>query len=173
MATAWRHWLPKSTELTIKRGGYYSYLVRPGLRVIVLNNNVCYNTNWWVMYHFDHQAIQLNWLHDTLLKAEANNEVVHLLTHMPTGSGSSYAPWSREFHKIMDRFYHVIAALFNGHTHKDEFSLYYATESKQQYAINVAWNGGSTVTYTDKNPNYKVYYVDEETFVSNSLITSR
>lgn len=46
IAKAWRVWLPKSTEITLKRGGYYTHLVRPGFRVIGLNNNVCYNINW-------------------------------------------------------------------------------------------------------------------------------
>lgn len=31
---------------TIRQGGYYTLLVRPGFRVIVLNNNVAYVFNW-------------------------------------------------------------------------------------------------------------------------------
>ena len=39
-------WLPEDTRETILRGGYYTALVRPGFRVIALNNMYCYMLNW-------------------------------------------------------------------------------------------------------------------------------
>ena len=42
----WGLWLPNESKETIKKGGYYSHLVTPSLKVIGLNMNYCYNFNW-------------------------------------------------------------------------------------------------------------------------------
>lgn len=44
----WRHWLPSSVSQTVRRGAFYSVLVRPGFRIISLNMNYCNNKNWFV-----------------------------------------------------------------------------------------------------------------------------
>ncbi|XP_063704801.1 sphingomyelin phosphodiesterase-like [Culicoides brevitarsis] len=170
IAKAWRQFLPQSTELTLKRGGYYTTLVRPGFRVIGLNNNVCYNVNWWVMYHPKEHTVQLNWLHDVLLAAEKAGEKVHILLHQPPGGTSCYYVWAREYQKLIDRFYHIITGQFNGHTHREEFNVFYKSDDISK-AINVAWNGGSHVTYTNVNPNYRVYHVDKETLQIVEAVT--
>uniref|UniRef100_A0A336KIJ5 Sphingomyelin phosphodiesterase n=1 Tax=Culicoides sonorensis TaxID=179676 RepID=A0A336KIJ5_CULSO len=162
ISKAWRRWLPQSTELTLNRGGYYTTLVRPGFRVVGLNNNVCYNINWWVMYHPQEHTVQLNWLHDVLLQAEKANERVHILLHQPPGGESCYYVWAREYQKLIDRFHHIITGQFNGHTHREEFNVFYKSNDLSR-PINVAWNGGSQVTFTNVNPNYRVYHVDKET----------
>ena len=46
-AKQWQKWLPKDTMTTIRRGGYYTVLVRPGFRIVALNSNVCYVYNWY------------------------------------------------------------------------------------------------------------------------------
>lgn len=165
VAKSWRRFLPQSTEVTLNRGGYYTTLVRPGYRIVGLNNNVCYNINWWVMYHPQEHTVQLNWLHDTLMAAEKAGEKVHILLHQPTGGESCYYVWAREYQKIIDRFYHIITGQFNGHTHKEEFNVFYKSNDTSR-PINIAWNGGSHVTFTNVNPNYRVYHVDKETLVN-------
>jgi hypothetical protein len=50
-----------------------------------MNNNNCYIYDWWLMYTRAEAAFQLQWLHDTLLAAEAAGERVHLLYHIPSG----------------------------------------------------------------------------------------
>lgn len=42
----WRRWLPQSVSNTVRRGAFYSVLVRPGFRIISLNMNYCNNKNW-------------------------------------------------------------------------------------------------------------------------------
>ncbi|XP_055522496.1 sphingomyelin phosphodiesterase 1-like [Wyeomyia smithii] len=163
LADVWGHWLPRSTRTSILQGGFYTALVRPGLRVVVLNNQDCYNMNWWIMWDPGYLATQLQWLHDVLLLAERNGEKVHLLAHIPYSSyGSIYFVCQREFRRIVERFHDTISAQFNGHTHKDEINVFYSRENPQ-HAINVAWNGGS-LTSSHNNLNYVVYYVDPETY---------
>ncbi|XP_049773535.1 sphingomyelin phosphodiesterase-like isoform X2 [Schistocerca cancellata] len=162
MANLWQTWLPADIVPTVMKGGYYTTLVRPGLRIISLNNNVCYKYNWWIHYKPADPSEQLKWLAETLLAAEAAGEKVHILGHVPSGSSDCYSTWSREYNKIVDRFEYTIAAVFNGHTHKDRFQLHYASDDISRASI-VAYNGGSLVTYSDVNPNYKVYKVDGNT----------
>lgn len=166
-AKAWIQsgWLPSDTMDTIKAGGYYTTLIRPGLRLIGLNNNDCYRYNWWLFYGVDNVAKQLQWLHDTLLNAEKNNEKVHILVHIASGEGSCYSFWSREYRRVIARFYQIISAQFNGHSHVDEFNVFYDSNNVNN-AINVAWNGGSVTTFNYLNPNYNVYWTDDELFVS-------
>ncbi|KXJ72006.1 hypothetical protein RP20_CCG019143 [Aedes albopictus] len=163
-ADMWSNWLPQATQSTIRHGGYYTMLVRPGFRIVGLNNQDCYTFNWWILWKPDYLANQMQWLHDVLLQAEQNNEKVHILAHIPySSSGSTFRICQREFRRIVERFYDTISGQFNGHTHRDEFNVFYSRENPA-HAINVAWNGGSTTAFSNINPNYIVYYVDPATY---------
>ena len=107
---------------------------------------------------------QLRWLADTLSKAEKTGEFVHILTHIPTGTKDCHFTWSREYHKIVNRYAHIISGQFNGHTHNDEFNVFYDIDEPLK-PINLAWNGGSITTYANLNPNYKVYKANKNTLV--------
>ncbi|KAJ4436564.1 hypothetical protein ANN_16597 [Periplaneta americana] len=159
IADLWSVWLPEEAKETILRGGFYTALAKPGFRIIGLNNNVCYTFNWWLWHNPKDQDEQLLWLAQTLLEAEKNGEKVHILGHIPSGDNSCLRTWSREFHKIMDRFEATVTAVFNGHTHHDHFHVYYSTEDPTR-ANNVAFNGGSVTPFTNLNSNYKAYTMD-------------
>lgn len=162
-AELWSVWLPPETKETILHGGFYTVLARPGFRIIALNSNLGYTANWWSIYDPKDQEDQLKWLAETLLKAEKNGEKVHILSHMPSGFDSCLKAWSREFHKIIDRFENTVTAQFNGHSHKDHFYIYYATDEPTR-ATNVAFNGGSVTPFSNLNPNYKAYSMDSANY---------
>lgn len=63
------------------------------------------------------------------------------------------------------RFSHIITGQFNGHTHNDEFKIFYDSMNSS-HPINAAFNGGSITTYVNRNPNYKIYKVNAANFVS-------
>ncbi|CAH0560165.1 unnamed protein product [Brassicogethes aeneus] len=169
VAQEWSSWLPTSALETIRHGGYYTVSPRPGFRVIVLNSNVCYNLNWWLIYDDFDPYNQLSWLTKTLLESEQNGESVHILSHIPSGNGNCLHVWSREFNKIVQRFANTITGQFNGHTHTDEFQVYF-NQSNPSEAVNVAYNGASLVTYVDSNPSYKVIEVNNETYNLNDIV---
>ena len=50
-------------------------------------------------------------------------------------------------------------AQFFGHTHKDEFEIFYDVETYTR-ATNVVYVGGSVTTYSQINPSYRMYTVD-------------
>lgn len=122
------------------------------------------------MYDSQFYARQLQWLHDTLLNAERNGEKVHILAHMPAATGGMFKVYAREYQRIVERFWNTISAQFNGHTHRDTFNVFYARSSPRD-AVNVAWNGGSATSYSNVNPNYRLYSVETETYVSDILLT--
>lgn len=126
-----------------------------------------YTYNWWVLYGQDSMREQLQWFHDTLLEAERNNERVHVVIHIPSGEGSCNKIWSREYTRIIDRFYRIISAQFNGHTHRNEIHMFY-DRTKAVHALSMAWNAGSITPFSDVNPNYMIYYVDQTMFVSGN-----
>ncbi|XP_063243798.1 sphingomyelin phosphodiesterase-like [Bacillus rossius redtenbacheri] len=155
----WSPYITEDAKQTILDGGYYTMKLQDNLRVIVLNNIVCYNLNLWLMYQSEDPYGQLAWLAETLLRAERDGEKVHILYHIPTGSRDCVRTWSREYHRIVDRFENTITAQFSGHSHNDEFHVFYSSDNSSR-ATNVAMNGGSVTTYTYLNMNYKVYTVD-------------
>lgn len=44
-ADLWSDWLDQSALATLRHGGYYTFLLRPKFRIIVLNNNLCFTHN--------------------------------------------------------------------------------------------------------------------------------
>jgi hypothetical protein len=159
----WEKWLPDEAKDTLREGGYYTLSPWKGFRVIALNSNVCFVHNWWLLFDTDYFVEQLQWLHDVLLEAEKAGEKVHILTHVPSNDNSCYFGWTREYRRIVERFSHVIAAQFNGHSHVDEFNVFFERENPDK-VVNLAWNGGSLTTFLDLNINYKVYYADKESY---------
>ncbi|XP_056647785.1 sphingomyelin phosphodiesterase-like [Diorhabda sublineata] len=155
----WSAWLnTDSIKETIRRGGFYTVLVREGFRVVVLNNNVCSIENWWNLYDNNDPYGQLKWLVEVLEQAEKDKEIVHILYHIQTSS--CLGSWGKAFRKILNRFSNTVAAQFNGHTHRDQFFVHYNSDNKP---IGVSFNGGSLIADSGA-PNYKVHLVDSTGF---------
>lgn len=53
----------------------------------------------------------------------------------------------------------TITAQFFGHTHYDEFQIFYDTSDLGR-ALSIAYIGPSVSPYYDLNPGYRIYYVD-------------
>ena len=71
-------------------------------------------------------------------------------------------PYLRQFSQLTlpGRFAGTISAQFFGHTHYDEYEIFY--DIRQQYVPNnVAYLAPSVTTFFDLNPGYRVYDVDE------------
>lgn len=113
---------------------------------------------------------------DYLLEAERKDEPVWIIQHVPFGGTNTYEalPGPGDlFYQIVDRFNNTIRGTFFGHTHNDEFSVFYtnnATVQSFETAIGVAWIGPSVTPYTNRNAGFRYYEVDPDTFyVRDSL----
>ncbi|KAH1003584.1 hypothetical protein HUJ04_003485 [Dendroctonus ponderosae] len=155
----WRKWLPSSVSNTVRRGAFYSVLVRPGFRLISLNMNYCNNKNWWLLLNSTDPATELQWFIYELQSAEFNGEKVHVIGHIPPGHSDCLKVWSRNYYAIISRYESTIISQFFGHTHYDEFEVFY-DHTDLARPINVAYVGPSVSPYYDLNPGYRIYYVD-------------
>ncbi|CAG9134653.1 unnamed protein product [Plutella xylostella] len=167
LADKYSHYLPKEAQEQFTQNGCYSVLVKPGFRVITINNNVAYKYNWWLVYDPLDAKAQLDWLVSSLLSAERDGERVHILAHIPPGVSDLTSVWTREYNRIVNRFASTIVGEFNGHTHSDEFKIFYGEDDT---ATAVAWGGGSATTYSKYNLNYKIVKLDRDTYHLNSMV---
>eukprot|EP00088_Acartia_fossae_P026753 TRINITY_DN2753_c0_g1_i2.p1 TRINITY_DN2753_c0_g1~~TRINITY_DN2753_c0_g1_i2.p1 ORF type:complete len:675 (+),score=82.41 TRINITY_DN2753_c0_g1_i2:37-2061(+) len=164
MDTEWQKWLGPGPGVTLQYGGYYSVNIAPGLRVISLNMNYCMNKNFWLLLNSTDPAQELKWLMYELQLAEFKGEKVHLIGHIPPGHVDCTAVWSREFNKIVHRYESTVTAQFYGHTHLDEFQVFYERQADghKRRATNIAYIGPSVTPYYGLNPSYRVYHVGKE-----------
>jgi len=75
-ARQWANWLPAEVSDTIRYGGYYTTIIKPGLRIVSMNMNYCYTFNWWALARSQDPASGLLWLTRVLEEAEMNREKV-------------------------------------------------------------------------------------------------
>ncbi|XP_037078854.1 sphingomyelin phosphodiesterase-like [Pollicipes pollicipes] len=162
----WRRWLPHQTSATVRRGAFYSVLVKPGFRIVSLNMNYCNNKNWWLLLNATDPAQELSWLVYELQAAELNQEKVHILGHIPPGHTDCLAVWSKNYYRIVDRYSGTVAAQFFGHTHFDEYSLIYpevpGDPEGSANATGLMYIGPSITTYLNLNPGYRLYDVEKK-----------
>ena len=156
LAQEWGHWLGHSHSWSVKKGAYYSLNVSPGLRVISLNMNYCMNKNLWLLLNSTDPADQLQWLVYELQLAEFKGEKVHILGHIPPGHVDCVRVWSRNYNKIINRYADIVTGQFFGHTHVDEFQIFY---SEDKTPSNVAYIAPSVTPYHSLNPSYRLYTV--------------
>jgi sphingomyelin phosphodiesterase len=102
---------------------------------------------------------ELQWFIYELQNAEFNGEKVHILGHIPPGHPDCLKVWSRNYYAIISRYESTITAQFFGHTHFDEFELFYDTQDLGR-PVSIAYIGPSVTPYYDLNPGYRIYYVD-------------
>ncbi|TRY83160.1 hypothetical protein DNTS_020663 [Danionella cerebrum] len=157
MAKEWAPWLPKKALDTIRHAGFYTLQIEPGLRLVSLNMNFCARENYWLMVNSTDPANQLQWLVQTLQEAENAGDKVHIIGHIPPGLCLS--SWSWNYYHIINRYESTVSGQFFGHTHVDEFEMFYDEETLTR-PVSVAFIAPSVTTYINLNPGYRVYYVD-------------
>ncbi|XP_010777354.1 sphingomyelin phosphodiesterase [Notothenia coriiceps] len=157
MAEEWSAWLPEQALKTLRYGGFYTEEIQPGLRLVSLNMNFCARENFWLMVNSTDPANQLQWLVHILQDSENKGEKVHIIGHIPPGLCLS--SWSWNYYHILNRYENTISGQFFGHTHLDEFQMFY-DESTMSRPLGVAFIAPSATTYINLNPGFRVYYVD-------------
>ncbi|XP_049599573.1 sphingomyelin phosphodiesterase [Syngnathus scovelli] len=157
MADEWSKWLPKQTLKSLRYGGFYTTEIQPGLRLVSLNMNFCARENFWLMVNSTDPANQLQWLVHVLQASEDKGEKVHIIGHIPPGL--CLGSWSWNYYHIINRYESTITGQFFGHTHFDEFQMFY-DEKTLNRPLGVAFISPSVTTYINLNPGYRVYYVD-------------
>lgn len=186
MAQMWEEydWLDTAAAQQVREHyGGFATITRQGLRIISLNSNFWYIYNlynYWNVASTDPRTGKLRYedtsgvlkfLVDELLKCEQRGQRAWVIAHIPPNGDDTLAIPAAMLTQIVERFSpHVVAGLFFGHTHQDQFQLLYGGsrgyghEKWQEQALNVAWIGPSITPLTDFNPGWRYYDVDAETF---------
>ncbi|XP_026184498.1 sphingomyelin phosphodiesterase [Mastacembelus armatus] len=167
MAEEWAAWLPEQALKTLRYGGFYTVEVQPGLRLVSLNMNFCARENFWLMVNSTDPANQLQWLVHILQASEDKGEKVHIIGHIPPGM--CLGSWGWNYYHIVNRYESTIAGQFFGHTHRDEFQMFY-DEATMTRPLGVAFIAPSATTFINLNPGYRVYYIDGNYQGSSRLV---
>ncbi|KAE8246827.1 hypothetical protein A4X13_0g5615 [Tilletia indica] len=150
----------------------YSVSPRKGLRIITVNTDFWYKNNIFTNINTTNpdNSGMLRFLTDELQKAEDNQERVWIVGHVLTGWDGSNGldnP-TNLFYQIVDRFSpRTIAGIFFGHTHEDQFYVFYAnngTSKASGQAVANAFMGPSVTPGSSVNPSLRFYDVDPETY---------
>lgn len=92
-----------------------------------------------------------------LQAAEDRGDKVHIIGHIPPGH--CLKSWSWNYYRIVERYENTLAGQFFGHTHVDEFEVFYDEETLSR-PLSVAFLAPSATTYIGLNPGYRVYQID-------------
>ncbi|KAF8932260.1 Metallo-dependent phosphatase-like protein [Dissophora ornata] len=164
LASDWSRWLPADAVESVKNYGAYNVSPRPGFRIISLNTNFCYSLNFYLYAHvkdFDPNG-EIQWLITQLQAAEDAGERVWIIGHVAPSQTDCIQNWSALYYQVVQRYSpHVIAEQFFGHSHMDEFALFYnSTTKNSQTVVSTSWIGPSVTPFTNLNPGFRVYKVD-------------
>ena len=164
LGNVWAPWLNEDALASVKKSGYYTALIKPGLRIVSLNMNYCNNQNYWMLLKPRDPNGELQWLVNTLYQAELNGELVQIIGHIPpTIGGDCLDVWRNNYYNIVTRFRDIIRSQFFGHTHSDQVEVLYSNSSLKE-PISTAYICPSVTTFVNLNPGYRVYDIDDQTF---------
>ncbi|RXN10105.1 acid sphingomyelinase-like phosphodiesterase 3a [Labeo rohita] len=141
VAKLWSPWLNPEAVATLQKGGFYSLVIKPGLRLVSLNTNLYYSPNQ-VTVNMTDPAGQFQWLQETLELSRQKMEKVYAIAHVPIG----YLPYAinttavRESYneqlvKIFRNYSDVVQGQFYGHTHRDSIMVLLDQQGKPVNSI--------------------------------------
>jgi len=97
-----------------------------------------------------------------LTQAEAANEKVWIIGHIPCSAASSIInDYCVQYIDIVNRFNETITGQFFGHTHKDEFVIFY-DDNLNPTAVQLI--APSVTTFTNINPSFRIFAYDTSTY---------
>ncbi len=70
--------------------------------------------------------------------------------------------WSHEFNRLIRRFNNTVVGQFFGHTHFDEFEIFFSKDEDGATPTGVAFLGPSLTPHGGINPAYRIYEIDGE-----------
>ena len=179
VAKALRHegWVNDTTAASVRKHyGGYAVTPRRGLRAISINTDFWYVGNVLALVNTSNPDVSgtLRWLTDELQAAEDAHERVWIVGHVLSGwnGGNALANPTNLFHHIVTRYRSTIAHIFFGHSHEDEFQVFYENkpgnstdvDRRLHKAVGHAFIGASVTPSNNVNPSFRVYAVDPETY---------
>ena len=162
----WSKFLSADAITTFKKGGYYTELIHPGLRLIALNTNIYYQRNKLVNLKDSDPAGQFAWLKSQLKAARAAGELVYIAGHVPPGNMSSTENFHRVFNKpflsCFTGYHDIIVASFWGHLHIDWWAFIGTLGTTGKY--HPAFLVSTLASKTNSDPTVRLFEYDSKSF---------
>lgn len=148
---------------SFKLTGSYSLLhLNTSLRIVAINTQACKNLNFYLIANITDPGAQIAFLQSQLALAESQGERVFILGHIPPGSEDCMSDWADRYNAVVGRYKEVVAGQFFGHTHSDQ--IYVSKDYLSGEPASVQWVAPSVTTLSNRNPSYRVYFVDSGDF---------
>ncbi|GMT32024.1 hypothetical protein PFISCL1PPCAC_23321, partial [Pristionchus fissidentatus] len=161
MADAWKGWVPEDQMDTVWYSGCFMRKMWPGLRIISLNNGYGDHVNFFLYVNQTDPDGTMSWFQNQLEEAEKAGDKVHVVAHIPGGAGEALDGWAINYYHIVNRFEATITAQFFGHTHSEEFNMFYENpDDASSRPTGVSWSAPSLTTYSEYFPAYRVYEIE-------------
>ena len=185
LSSMWQQddWIdPTEASYASKHYGAYAHTTNSGLRIISLNTDFWYPDNIFNFFNFTNpdQSSILRFLISELTTCEAKSQRAWIIGHVLSGydGTNNLANPTALFYSIVRRFSpHTIAAIFFGHTHQDQFQIFYdynpsslngslrnTADVDYSKPLTTAFIAPSITPLTGYNAGYQIYHIDAETF---------
>jgi len=158
----WKDYIPDPTSF-VKFGGY-STKMSPHLTVIVINT-VLYAIKNDQTRNMSDPCGQFAWLATQLEQVAAAKSRAYIVGHIPIqidgyqGKALWGAAFAQKFQQILLKYSPVIAGLFFGHTHTDDFRIVWEGPS-MNHPIAAFLIAPSITPFYVNNPGFKKYHYD-------------
>ncbi|XP_053182888.1 acid sphingomyelinase-like phosphodiesterase 3b [Scomber japonicus] len=185
IADMWQHWLDPESQITFKKGGYYTekLLNQTGFRMLVLNTNLYYDQNKQTQ-DIDDPAGQFSWADQVLTEAANNKEKVYIIGHVPPGffEKKRSKPWftskfNEKYLELVQKHHSVILGQFFGHHHTDAFRMFYNSDDTPISTMFLSpgvtpWKTSLPgVVDGANNPGIRVFEYDTQTLLVKDVVT--
>lgn len=104
----WHDWLtPEAAEMFKTKGYYVMPFEHPkikNVKVIGLNTQACNNMNWHIWHTLRDPQDHIKWLEEELRIAEANEQKVLILGHIPTNDEDCLDDFAQRFKALSERY---------------------------------------------------------------------
>lgn len=165
VAALWKPWIGQTAATNLQNNGRYSLIHRnTNLKIIAINTLACDMSNFWLLSNVTDPGNNLEFLRSELASAEANNQYVYILGHVPPASDICMSLWSKHYQVLIRRYANIIRGQFFGHTHNDEFRI---SRAQDGTAIGIQFFAPSLDPLYYHNPSFRIYTAD---YLSKSMI---
>lgn len=149
-------------------GGYYTLVLRPGVRVIVLNSQLGYVFNFYSLLP-DHSLADsmFDWAESLLQNARTQHERVLFVGHIPPGREDVNDFYAERYQQLAQQYADVIAVQLSGHIHEDSFEV--VRDVTDKTPVGVVYIAPSLTTFWNVNPSFRVYEMAADTWNVVSL----
>ena len=168
-----KEYLTKEAEESFRKYGYYTMLHKDTkLRIVSLNCIICDSFNFNLIFDTNAPKLMFDWLENVLSQAEKNNEIVHIMDHIPIGHDQHTTQCAWRLKILLERYQNIIRGYFSGHSHSEYMTIVKEYTNKNKPNIIDYVTSGLT-TYSSYNPSFRIFEIDSVDFYVEDFIQYR